>query len=515
MMSYGQNEELTTEELCPLVAENTFLTKTPDDRDLPRFSEAKALLPQPVWEGHPDVIDCYWRAWEIAFSNLRKPLPGTGFVSPFIDTAFNGCTFMWDSAFMLMFGKYGRRVFDFQGTLDNFYSHQHRDGFICREIEEDTGREHFTRHDPSATGPEVLPWCEWVYFENTGDKDRLSRVFPPLMAYHRWMRLHHTWPDGSYFSSGWGCGMDNCPRLMPEYDPRKSHGHMVWVDVCFQALLSCDLLAKMARVLGRQEFLPELTQEAAFLSGFIQNTLWDEKTGFFYDLWKTGKPNYVRHIGAYWALLSGCATKEQALRMIALLEDEGAFKTPHRIPTLSCDHPEFTEDGRYWRGGVWASTNYMVLQGLTRYGYPDLAHRIAREHLSVVTKLCRQEDTLFECYAPMYAGPSLTAKGNPVRRDFVGWTGLPPIAMLLEYVFGLQPDVPAGKLRWELRLTDAHGVTQYPFGAEGLLELHCEKRTSPEETPRILVHTNVPLTLELTWGSEGHRQTKTLTFLPQ
>ena len=64
---------------------------------------------------------------------------------------------MWDSVFILMFEKYVDRIFKFQKTLDNMYSHQHRDGFICCEIEENTGREHFSRHDPSATGPEVMP----------------------------------------------------------------------------------------------------------------------------------------------------------------------------------------------------------------------------------------------------------------------------------------------------------------------------------------------------------------------
>ena len=510
MMSYGQNEELTIEALSPLVEENAFLQQIPDTRELPSFESAKELLPKPVWEGHDSHIATYWHAWEIAFGNLRKPAPGTGFVSPFIDTAFNGCTFMWDSAFMLMFGKYGRRVFHFQGTLDNFYSHQHRDGFICREIEEDTGREHFTRHDPSATGPEVLPWCEWVYYQNTGDMKRLSQVFPPLLAYHRWMRLHHTWPDGSYFSSGWGCGMDNCPRLMPEYDQRKSHGHMVWVDACLQAAFSCQMLMQMAEVLNRPEFLPELQAEYDSLNGLIQGKLWDEDTGFFYDLWKTGQRSPVRHIGAYWALLSGCATAEQAERMVALLEDETAFKTPHRIPTLSRDHPEFVEDGRYWRGGVWASTNYMVLRGLTKYGYHPLAHQIAKNHLDTVVEVYEKERTLFECYAPMYPGASTTAKGNPVRRDFVGWTGLPPIAMLFEYVFGIQPDVPENTIHWHIRLTDAHGVERYPFGRDGLMTLHCEKRNSADDTPRVTVTSNVPVTLELTWGSENNRKTQLL-----
>lgn len=501
MMSYGQNEEFTVEDLSPLVAENTFLGAEPDTAPLPVFAEIKEQLPRPVWEGHQDVIDCYYAAWSVAFGNLRQPKEGTGFVSPFIDTAFNGCTFMWDSAFMLIFGKYADRIFKFQGTLDNFYSHQHRDGFICREIEEDTGREHFTRHDPSATGPEVMSWCEWEYFENFGDKERLSKVFPPLLAYHRWMKDHHTWPDGSYFSSGWGCGMDNTPRLEPCYDQRKSHGHMVWVDVCMQALLDCKCLIKMAKVLDKPEYLPELEEEFSYLEKRINDRLWDEKTGFYYDLWQNGNHNMVRHIGAYWGLLAGCVPKERVDRMVALLEDEKEFKTPHRIPTLTQSNPDFIPDGRYWRGGVWASTNYMVLKGLEKQGYHDLSHQIAGEHLQTIVDIWKKDGTLYECYAPTGKGPSTTAKGNPVRRDFVGWTGLPPIAMLFEFVFGIKPDVPNKRIDWHINLTERHGVEKYPFGEDGALTLICEARKSPAEQPKVTLKTNVPVTLTVHWGN--------------
>ena len=87
-----------------LMAENVFLSAAPDSKPLPSFDKVKDLLPAPVWDGHKNAIDAYWKAWSIAFRNLRKPETGSGFVSDFIDTAFNDCLFMWDSAFILMFG---------------------------------------------------------------------------------------------------------------------------------------------------------------------------------------------------------------------------------------------------------------------------------------------------------------------------------------------------------------------------------------------------------------------------
>ena len=102
------------------------------------------------------------------------------------------------SSFVTGFGLYGRRAFNFQQTLDNFYRKQHPDGFICREISEADGQDCFQRFDPASTGPNVLAWGEWNHFVKTGDRRRLELVFAPLVAYHQWLRAYQTWPDGSY-----------------------------------------------------------------------------------------------------------------------------------------------------------------------------------------------------------------------------------------------------------------------------------------------------------------------------
>src|ERR1700679_513395 len=138
-----------------LVDENVLLSLPREEAALPAFDSSRDLLPAPLWQGQEPLLDCYWKAWEIAFRNLRRPPPGSPLIANFIDTAFNGCTFMWDSSFMTMFGRYGSRDFNFQRTLDNFYSRQHIDGFICREIAIQDGFERFERFDPSSTGPNV------------------------------------------------------------------------------------------------------------------------------------------------------------------------------------------------------------------------------------------------------------------------------------------------------------------------------------------------------------------------
>lgn len=479
MPLFRVNDEMTYVD-SPYAAQNVFKNREPDKDGLPTYEESKNLLPRPIWDGHEDTIEANRFAWQTAFKNLRKVTPGSGFVSNFIDTAFNGFLFMWDSSFIVMFGKYGARAFNFQRTLDNLYAVQHRDGFICREVSETEPGGHFSRYDPSATGPNVLAWCEWEYYQLTGDKKRLSDVFAPLMAYHNWMKMHHTWRDGSYFSTGWGCGMDNQPRLEPGYNRFYDHGFMIWVDACIQAVISAKTLIMMAKELEREDEVKELCDEVDRLTRLINDELWDEDSAFYYDMYKDGRLNYVKSIGAYWALLADIVPKERLDRFVMHLENKNEFNRPHRVPSLSADSEFYSKDAGYWCGGVWAPTNYMVLKGLDRTGYNKLAFDIALNSVLQVSEVYKNTGTLYENYAP-----ESPAAGMPSRKDFVGWSGLFPISMLFEYVFGIRPDSSKNEIVWHVNLTERHGIENYPFDGKSV-DLVCEAR-KPNEKPVITV----------------------------
>lgn len=479
----------------PHIDKNTFLHQKMEQEKLPIFEDIIQELPVPLWDGHDDAIDCYWKTWEIAFHNLKQPVEGSGFVSNYIDTAFNGNLFMWDSTFITMFGKYGCRAFNFQKTLDNFYSHQHLDGFICREICENVAGEVYYRHDPASTGPNIMPWSEWEYYETTGDIDRLSKVFDPLMAYYIWMRENRTWPDGSYWSTGWACGMDNMPRVMPGYSSHFSHAHQVWIDACIQQVLSAKCLIKMARELNREGETAELKTELELLSKLINEELWDDTDAFFYDKWKTGKLNHVKSIGAYWALLADIVPNVRLARFVEHLDNPIEFKRPHRIPTLSADHLNYSEDGEYWNGGVWAPTNYMVLKGLEKKGYHQLSYEIACNHLNNVVKVYKQTGTVWENYAP-----EKVAHGEPAKADFVGWTGLVPICVLFEFVFGIKPDSKSNKITWNIKRLERHGIMKYPF-KNRTIDFLCGARADGEK-PDVTIRSDIPVTVELIWNNQ-------------
>jgi glycogen debranching enzyme len=486
----------------PLVAASSFPRMPPERAPVPGFAAARPLLPRPWWDGHPGAVACWDRAWELAFSNLRAPAPGSGFVANYIDTAFNGHLFMWDSSFILMFGRYGRRAFDFQRTLDNFYAQQHPDGFICREIDESDGSDCFDRFDPSATGPNLMPWAEWSHFRHTGDRARLAAVLPPLLAFYRWFKTWRTWPDGSYWATGWACGMDNQPRMPAGNVAECNHGHMSWIDTCLQQVLAARVLVAMNEAAGGPWPVADLEEEAGWLARLVNRRMWDERTGFYYDRWPDGTLSGVRTIGSFWALLAAAVPPGRLDRFVAHLEDPAGFRRPHRVPSLSADHPLYRPGGDYWRGSVWAPTNYMVMEGLRAAGRDSLAHEIALNHLENVVAVFVKTGTLWENYAPESQSP-----GEQSARDFVGWTGLAPIAVLLEHVFGLRPDAPRGRLYWDVRLLDEHGVERFPWGADAIVDLRCRRRTSTAEKPMIEAGATAPMTLVIRWdgGTETIR----------
>jgi len=479
-----------------LVDENVFLTLPREEAPLADFNASRALLPAPHWEGRATALACYWKAWEIAFRNLRQPPPGSPLIANFIDTAFNHCTFMWDSSFMTMFGRYGSRAFNFQRTLDNFYSRQHPDGYICREIAIADAMERFERFDPSSTGPNLMPWAEWEYYLHFHDTERLSRVFPVLLAYAEWFRKFRTWPDGSYWSSGWGCGMDNQPRLPNGAHPWFDHGHMSWIDTTLQQIFANKLLSQMARETGRSGEVRELAAETERLTDYVNRLMWDDATGFYYDRFRDGALSRTKTIGAYWALLAGVVPAERLVRFLEHLRNPAEFARPHRVPTLPADDPAYNGSGGYWLGAVWAPTNYMVLRGLNTAGALDLAHEIGLNHLEHVVTVFENTGTLWENYAPESAAP-----GDPAMKDFVGWTGLVPIAVLFESVFGLRPAVERNELLWDVRLLDEHGVDRYPFGPEATLNLRCARRRGAEEEPQISARSTRPVTLTVQWAA--------------
>lgn len=492
--TYGKLPYKNTYVKNVFVSENQFKNAIPEIITSPGFEKARDILPSPIWTGNQNAIDMYWKVWELAFRNIKNPSKESGFINSYIDTAYNGNIFMWDSNFITLFARYGSRSYPFQRTLDNFYSKQHPDGFICREIWGTTGEDCFNRYDPTSTGPNLIPWSEMEYFQHFGEWNRLHKIFPVLSAYYQWLKLNRTWQDGSYWSSGWGTGMDNMPRVPKNYNQIFSHGHMTWLDTCLQQLFIGKILVDFGFYVERWQEIEDVEDELKTLKKLVKEKLWDSNTSFFYDKYADGSLGTLKSIGAYWALFTDLLDEEETKAFVAHLSDPQTFYRKHPIPSIPADHEKYQADGRYWQGGVWAPTNYMVIKGLQRNGFHSLAFDLALKHHQQVGEVFKKTNTFWEYYAPESSEPGLLA-----RPDFVGWTGLVPVAILFESLFGINPNYLKKTLDWHVNLTDEHGIERYPIGPDGMLSMKCSKRNSSKQRPTIEITSNIEVKLNLSW----------------
>ncbi|PKS05836.1 hypothetical protein jhhlp_007665 [Lomentospora prolificans] len=124
----------------------------------------------------------------------------------------------------------------------------------------------------------------------------------------------------------------------------------------------------------------------------IQKYCWDEERGWFfdYDVDKKERTGY-ESATTLWSLWAGVATKEQAATLVekALpkLEAFGGLvsTTEDSRGELGPDRPQRQWDYPYG----WAPQQMLAWEGLSRYGYPDVAARLAYRWLYMMTKAFR------------------------------------------------------------------------------------------------------------------------------
>lgn len=504
-----------------------FAKKAYVPRPLPTFAQTQPLLPSPVYDEHPGYVEMYWKAWELAFRNFHEPEPESGFVSQFIDASFNENIFLWDTCFMTLFCNVAHPLVPGIESLDNFYARQHADGEICREINRTTGGDFIPwrnevgrglysawgyddKHPASAviiyrdrmaprTPPQLTldalnnPLAAWVEMESyrmTGDKARLGLVYPPLAKYFEALQEYLRQGNGLYMTD-WA-SMDNSTRN------GWLRGGGCGVDISCEMALFAREMAAMARTLGRDRDAGRFDAEAVGISAAVNRLLWDPATRFYYDQTAGGRRTPVKTVAAYWALLAGVASPEQADALALELANPATFGRLHQVPTLAADQPGYDPRGGYWRGAVWAPTNTMVIRGLERYGQHELARALALQHLDAMAQVFRSTGTIWENYAPDAIAP-----GKPAKKDFVGWSGIGPILYLIEYGIGLKANAVDNELSWELRSAGRVGCARYRFNGH-VVDLLAEP-SADGKTRRIAVRSDGAFMLKVNAGKREQR----------
>ena len=452
--------------------------------DFPNYQDIKDLLPEVILTSDKELIDMYWFCWKTYFTKLKKPQKTSNFVSNFIDEAFSPQIFQWDTIFMTMFARYAHGIFPAINSLDNFYINQYKSGYICRELREKDGSDFVYKGRYNTINPPLFSWSEVETYKTTGDKSRFKMVLPVLEKYVEWLELPGTMKDASgknwekngrkakdsvhhlYWNTPLGSGMDNTPI---------GEATML-VDMSCQMVMQYNDLAKICRELGYVEKAEKYEKLAKNIAKRINKYCWNEKEGFYYDVDKDGKQVKIKSIRAFWTMLAGVSSPEQNEKLVKHLKNPKEFWRKFIFPTLAADQKQFQGHGGYWLGGVWAPTNYAVIKGLEKAGYEDFATESSLKYVNAMLEVYKKTGTVWENYAPDFF-----EKGQPAKKDFVGWTGVGPIALVIENILGFRNDGAKGEVTWFVKRHDKHGIKRLQVG-NALVDIVAMARATKSES---------------------------------
>lgn len=471
----------------PYLRQNSIILKANKNNLLPTFklSAPQKGVPQPIFDENKGFVELYNAAWDFAREKRSVGSVKNGFRHAYMDEGFNDHIYQWDTCFMMFFGIYGGVDFPAMNSIDNFYLKQRENGYICRVQSETTGKDYDpSKHDP-LINPPLYTWVEYNYYRISGDESRLLWAISFNHKYFNWIKNNCRTPEGYYFTSNLGSGMDNSPREGSAYG---------WIDITAQMGLFAYYMEKIAKAAGLLKIAGVYHNEYITLKKLINDKMWDKETGIYFDVKKNKKLHKKKTIGSFWPMLAKISSKNQTDKLVAHLKNPNEFATPHMFPTLAKDEKEYDEKGYYWRGAVWAPTEFMVIKGLEYNGEEEFARKATLNHLQNMLdvyqnfvpskkKLPYKEGNIpfpadldgtkqiWECYSSEKKEPS-TRWDNfyYVRPKFVGWSGCGPITLFIENVIGIRLDAPKNRVVWKINSKQRHGIKQLAFSG-GVIDL--------------------------------------------
>jgi hypothetical protein len=114
--------------------------------------------------------------------------------------------------------------------------------------------------------------------------------------------------------------------------------------------------------------------------------LWDEYDQNYYSRdFITHHLIKVPSIATLLPLYAGTITKERAALLVKKIENEHEFGPVYPIPSVPLSSNWFHRK-LYWQGPTWVNMNWLIIDGLKRYGYDDHAEALRESTLEMVAK---------------------------------------------------------------------------------------------------------------------------------
>ncbi|MDB5176171.1 MAG: hypothetical protein JWM81_1029 [Candidatus Saccharibacteria bacterium] len=200
----------------------------------------------------------------------------------------------------------------------------------------------------------------------------------------------HSVPMDERFSTIEAIGLFDIQRRLRRkaYDSNKilDHGLFAIEDLAFNSIFirANQHLRDIAHSL--KEILPKELEHHISLTEKAFEELWDPYTMQYYSR------DFITHrllkepsIATLLPLYAGHVTPERAKELVKLLENEYAFGPAFPVPSVPINSTWYNPR-LYWQGPSWVNMNWLIIDGLKRYGFSDHAEALRESTLEMVEK---------------------------------------------------------------------------------------------------------------------------------
>jgi hypothetical protein len=262
-------------------------------------------------------------------------------------------------------------------------------------------------HELTSSAP-WYAWQNWEVYKITGEKEFLKEIYASSKKFYNYYTSNRD-KDGDGLCE-WGAHAvlesvrDAAVAVWDEVGwPTNFEG----LDVNCMLVKEAKSLAEMAEELGYKKEAAQWRQNALTRQKLINETMWDEATGFYYNADKAdndftfNNPDDLKReeIIGFLPLWAGVANKEQAKRLVEKLTDPDKFWRKYGVPSLAADDPYYNPKG-YWNGPVWVEWDFLIVDGLLQYGYRKEAKEIVLRVATNMAEQLKKDHQFWEFYSP-------------------------------------------------------------------------------------------------------------------
>lgn len=287
--------------------------------------------------------------------------------------------------------------------------------FVCLEIYKKWQEKWFLKH----VFPTLVRWNTWFYEHRRTPEGYLCWGSDPYMPVNDlYLEKHYiNCSEGGALESG----LDNSP--MYDYIPYDfEHHYMKLGDIGLMGLYICDCrsLCEIAEIIGEPEMIAEITARKEKTEASLQ-TMWSEEKGIFLNKnLETGKLSERISPTNFYALQADNITEEQKSRMIEEhFYNSEEFWGDYIMPTIARNDPAFP-DQNYWRGRIWAPTNYLAYIAVKHQNLDKVCDDLAAKSEELLLKEWREHGHVHE----NYSGIDGSGCGVGNSDKFYHWGGL-------------------------------------------------------------------------------------------